>query len=496
VNNEEFKKYVFKRFNFSSDINIPLYKESKNPLGWVNFGQANDMPDYYLGLLARSAKHNAIVNTKAKLIAGNGWLKTDLNNESLMFIKNPYGEFDLDEVVSRAAFDFEVFGGMSLEIIWNNDRQSIKAINHIPVQKVRCKAKDPEAPNEKGYFLCDDWKKSSRIPIVEITPFSTINRKDLNQLLYAKRYVPGRENYGEPLYMPAARWCELEFEVSNFHLSSAKNGFTPGMHINIPIGIPNEDMIEREMSRLRKEFEGTSNGSAPFITFSDGSDNAITIQPLNLNDSDQRFIQLNQEITEGIMTGHCATSPSLFGVMQQGMIINKANTISDLQQFQSMYVNPVQEFIEKIFARLCRMNSVSPIKLQKYEFDFDAQLSTSDLMSILTSALPPEQKVQVLISSGYREEEADKLVESGSPTPTGANGLPVEQEQASINDNIKNLTGRQHQSLMRILKQFAQGKITKEQATVLLKSGLGLSDDDITMMLADDSVEEPNKIIK
>lgn len=412
---EEKKAYLYRKLDFSSsDLGIPLYKESKNSNGWVNFGQDNLMPEYYLGLLSRSPKHAAIVNTKQQLIAGNGWLREGLGAETLLFLKNAYGESDLDEVAARAAFDFEIFGAFALEIIWNKDRQSIKAINHIPVQKVRAKVKDENNPYDDGYFICNNWRRWANQKVVFCPKFSTINRKEANQILYCKRYVPGRETYGEPSYIAAARWAELEYEISNFHLQAAKNGFTPGLHINIPFGSPNEDAIDREINRLRNEFEGTNNANVPFITFSDGPDNKIEINSIDLNASDDRFIQLNSEITEGIMTGHQVTSPTLFGVMQEGMMINKNSTINDLQQFQAQYVTPRQSFIEKVFNRLGIINGCEHIQLNRYELDFDVELSIGDLLSVLTAQIPEEQKKQILISSGYRPEEAARLVESGA----------------------------------------------------------------------------------
>jgi len=59
-------------------------------------------------------------------------------------------------------------------------------------------------------------------------------------------------------------------------------------------------------------------------------------------------------------------------------------------------------------------------------------------------------------------------------------------EQAQINENLKNLTGRQYQHLQRIIREFSKGKLTKEMASTMLKSGLGLTDNDVNVMLGID----------
>ena len=47
-----------------ADSVIPEFKEDVNG-GFVKFGKDNKYPDYLIHLLNKSAKHNAIVNSKA-----------------------------------------------------------------------------------------------------------------------------------------------------------------------------------------------------------------------------------------------------------------------------------------------------------------------------------------------------------------------------------------------------------------------------------------------
>jgi len=51
------------------------------------------------------------------------------------------------------------------------------------------------------------------------------------------------------------------------------------------------------------------------------------------------------------------------------------------------------------------------------------------------------------------------------------------------NDSIKNLTGRQYQNVMRIVRQFGSGKLTKAQASLMLKNGFGFNDKDVNDFL-------------
>jgi hypothetical protein len=69
----------------------------------------------------------------------------------------------------------------------------------------------------------------------------------------------------------------------------------------------------------------------------------------------------------------------------------------------------------------------------------------------------------------------------------GPNPQPDEQPQAvealQSNDNIKKLSGREYQNLMRIVRQYMQEKITLEMARTMLSAGFGLSAQEIDTML-------------
>jgi hypothetical protein len=65
------------------------------------------------------------------------------------------------------------------------------------------------------------------------------------------------------------------------------------------------------------------------------------------------------------------------------------------------------------------------------------------------------------------------------------------------NDSIKNLTGRQYQNVMRIVRQFGSGKLTKAQASLMLKNGFGFNDKDVNDFLGlDDNPLTNDEIAK
>jgi hypothetical protein len=76
------------------------------------------------------------------------------------------------------------------------------------------------------------------------------------------------------------------------------------------------------------------------------------------------------------------------------------------------------------------------------------------------------------------------IVEDAPVTPVEA-----ESEKILINENIKGLKGREYQNLMRIVREYNKGKISRQQAKQMLMAGYGLSEEDCSVWLGDDEEE-------
>jgi hypothetical protein len=72
--------------------------------------------------------------------------------------------------------------------------------------------------------------------------------------------------------------------------------------------------------------------------------------------------------------------------------------------------------------------------------------------------------------------------------PTVVTSAPM----AEVNDNLKNLTGKQMQGLMRISRKYMKGELTLEQALLMMSSSFGLSDEQSKIMLG--VTEEPEDV--
>ena len=491
-------------FQFSEiGIAIPQYSETANVRGtFINFGGDNLMPNYYIELLDRSAIHNAIVHQKSSMVSGNGWNMKGLSNEALNFIRNIANDEDLEEIVAKIGIDLEVFGAFALNIVWSNDRKKIAEINYMTPQSIRIAIPDPKFPTIEKYWVSKNWgnvNKEQNKPCL-YPGFSLANRQDASQILYVKNYMPGKYFYGIPEYISGVRWIEMSYEISDFHLNNIKNGFALDKFINFPTGIPTDEEMGMNDRKLQRQLSGAKGAGKVFITYSENKDTAPIITTIDSNANDTKYIELIDKITEGILASHRVNDPALFGLQNNegAMFVNQTQILNSLEIFRAQYIIPKQRFIEKCFNRLARINGIQDkLELSEYELNFaKMDLSIQDVLSIMSAPISKKAKQNMLVMNGYSEDDAEKILEQDSTSAPSTPSEPVKQEAVTTNDNLKNMTGRQMQNLMRIIKKYDSGSITKEIAISMIVSGFGLSKEEAITYLnieEEDTQNNPTK---
>lgn len=486
---EEDKKMI-ESFSFNAvSIPSPIERVSRTKQ-WVEYGQDNLYPYYLISLSNKSSLHSSILKQKSMLIGGCGWNKDGLSPDALQMLKNIYNEDDLDEILFKISMDLELYGGFFLNVIWSKDGSKISEINYIDPSKVRIA--NPEINGvgtfTEAYFVSNGWENTSKYEPVLYQGFSTTDKSEKSQILYVKEYRPGTEFYARPEYEPGVRWIELEWEISNFHLNNVKNGFHPSMHINFPIGQPSVEESQEIVKRLRNQYQGSEMAGNVMVTFSMDKDTAATFNKIDLNTSDERFIMLNEQVRDGILKSHRVINPMLFGIETPGKLGARNELLESLEIFQTQYTKPKQRLIEKVFNWFRRINGIDgELRINRYSPQFSKiNTNMSEILSILESSVPSKQKYYLLLQNEYDVEVAKNL--TGYDPEMESQIEPqseMENIEVNVNENIKNLTAKQHQQLLRIIRQYKKGQLDKVQATILLKNSLGLNDDDINNLLGD-----------
>jgi DNA-binding Lrp family transcriptional regulator len=439
----------------------PEYREKRGK-GYIEFGEKNDYPNYLLALYNKSAKHNAIVKGKVNYIIGNGWKADEADPIAEQFIAQPNQFESLADLTRKVSIDIEIFGGAYLEVIWSVTGGQLTDVLHIDYTKIRSNTDNTQ------FWYKKDWneRKDELIPLMA---FNTKVRQG-KQILYIKEYRPGLDTYALPGYMGALNYIESDIEVSRHVLGNAQTGFSASKLITLPNGEPSPDEKRNIERRFTDRFSG-SDGKKFILSFTTDPARKPIIEDLGASDiTKEDFTRVDLIIQNNLFAGHQITSPSLFGIAEPGQLGSRTQMRDSYEIFKNTYVNDKQQFLESIFSELAVLKG-----------------ATSEISIIPVEPIGFELSEQALLQIAPKEWLLEKAgIDVAKYAPTEATQPSLNQEQIEVNDNLKNLSGRQYQQLMRVIRQFSQGKISKEIATTMLKSGLGMTDNEVNAMLGID----------
>jgi DNA-binding Lrp family transcriptional regulator len=186
---------------------------------------------------------------------------------------------------------------------------------------------------------------------------------------------------------------------------------------------------------------------------------------LSSTDLDKHFDILAKSIQQELFSGHQVVSPMLFGVRVEGQLGGRSEIREAYEIFKATYANDKQQALELLFKEITGVDAkIIPVEPIGFEFSEATLLQIAPKKWLLEKiGIDPNQYPEVAISEN------------------------VPSASAPVNENLKNLSGRQWQSLTRIIRKFEKGEISQEQAKLLLKSSLGLNDEEVNTMLAIDN---------
>jgi hypothetical protein len=445
----------------------PEYREKKGTYGgYMEFGYHNDYPKYLLDLYNKSAKHNAIVKGKVNYIIGNGWKSTEPDAVAESFIKKPNQYESLADLTRKVSTDIEVFGGAYLEIVWSAAGGQLYSVGHIDYTKIRTNKDNTQ------FWFKNDWQDRKEEPVV-INAFNSQLRQG-RQILYMKEYRPGLETYSLPGYMGALNYIESDIEVSKHVLGNAQTGFSASKMVTLPNGEPSPDEKRNIERRFTDRFTG-ADGKKLILSFVDRVDQKPIVDDLGQSDlSKEDFANVDTLIQTNIFAGHQIVSPVLFGIKTEGQLGATTELQSAYEIFKNTYANDKQHFIESVFNELATIKG-----------------ATSEIVIIPVEPISFQLTEAALLQIAPKEYLLEKAgIDLSKYSPVDSNTGELAASPANVNESLKNLTGRQYQQLMRVVRQFSQGKITKQQASVMLSGGLGLSEAEINTMLGVDDDPE------
>ena len=385
---------------------IPKVIENKRD-NWVEYGENNQYFDEIIERYLGSATNSRCVNGIVDMIYGRGLDATDSQDKAEMFGKMQ--SILQPDQLKRIVNDLKLLGQASIQVTYDKKKSQINGIYHFPTETLRAeKAKDGKV---KGYYYHPKWSeikpndKPKRIPA-----FGYGSKKELIEIYCVKPYRPGFYYYSPVDYQGCLQYCNLEEEVSNYHIQNIKNGLQPSMLLNYNNGVPGDEAQEIIERKIYEKFSGSSNAGRFILAFNEDAETQASVEPINLPDAHAQYDFLAKESREKIMIGHGVVSPILLGIKDNTGFGNNAEELRTASiLMDNIVIRPFQSLLIDSLKAILAFNEIYLnlyfVTLQPIEF--------TELDNIATKIKREEEtgeKLSSEIKLDLNDDEADDLM--------------------------------------------------------------------------------------
>jgi hypothetical protein len=408
-------------FKLAKEYIRPEIKESPNK-DWVMNGDNNQMYKDIIGSYYGSPTNSAIIDSYARYTYGLG-----LNIQQKFLSKT-----DLRKI----CFDMVLFGEASFEVTPKGNLYHVEKNKLLPN-----KAEDGEI---KSYWFSFDWDNQQKYPAKEIPTYG-FGKKTENQVFVIKSNQVGQFYFGNPSYISALPYCEVESELANYYVNHIKNGMSFGHVINVNGGKPeSEEDLNKFSRQIRNQLTGSTNAGKFLLSFNDNKESETTISALEVSDAHKQYEFLTQEAQNKICIAHKVVSGAILGITKSTGFSSNADEIETA--FNETYLNVIQPIQENI------LDAIEFVKnLSNLEFVNLRQNKTPEVaMSLSKKKEGTDLIADELINLGeeINNEEwelIDEVQMNGEPTFG-----ELELKLAKVPSSFPNVKSEQDTSLFKI----------------------------------------------
>ncbi len=331
----------------------PVVTEDKRN-EWVNYGEDNNYFQFLIDRYSNSATHSAVVNNISRLIYGKGLSALDASKKP-----NDYAQMltlftanDLRRVIQ----DLYLLGQGAFQVHYDKGHKNVVKVYHIPVQLLRPEKCDKDG-NIVGYYYSDNWEDPKKFVPKRFDAFG--EGKSEIEILMIQPYSVGAKYFSRVDYQGALEYTVLEEKISEYLINEVSNGFSPTTIVNFNNGTPTDEQKD-EIARATISKLTGSTGKKVVVSFNEDEAKKTTIDSVPLNDAPEHYQYLSDECRSKILTGHCVTSPLIFGIATTtGFSANADELKNSVILFDNMVIRPKQEVILEALNSILSFNGVS-----------------------------------------------------------------------------------------------------------------------------------------
>jgi hypothetical protein len=331
----------------------PIVTEDKRN-EWVNYGEDNNYFQFLIDRYSNSATHSAVVNNISRLIYGKGLSALDASKKP-----NDYAQMltlftanDLRRVIQ----DLYLLGQGAFQVHYDKGHKNVIKVYHIPVQLLRPEKCDADG-NIVGYYYSDNWEDPKKFVPKRFDAFG--EGKSEIEILMIQPYSVGTKYFSRVDYQGALEYTVLEEKISEYLINEVVNGFSPTTIVNFNNGLPTDEQKDEIARKTISKLTG-STGKKVVVSFNEDEARRTTIDSVPLNDAPEHYQYLSDECRSKILTGHCVTSPLIFGIATTtGFSANADELKNSVILFDNMVIRPKQEILLEALDSILAFNGVS-----------------------------------------------------------------------------------------------------------------------------------------
>jgi hypothetical protein len=288
------------------------------------------------------------------------------------------------------------------------------------------------------YYYSRDWAvRQIGIQFSHVAP----KNWDEWQVMELKNETGGFRSYGMPDWAASANWQVVSADLGLLHKSAIENGIQPSIIWKIPYVMSPDERSAWEVN-ARHSGKGAKNYGRAIKLEAPSKDQLPEIDVVNTTDNHALFEQTSKEQKEEIAISH-GINPALMGVRIAGSLGQSEEIEFSAKQFKRIWLNSnrkkVEDFLNEL-AKTCGIKTRLNIK---------------------------------------ETELVDFAMEQTKPNEPQAQ---TEQLQNQSNDALRGLTAKENMDMMRIIRDYAKGKLAEPLARTRL-AAYGIDSDTITEIL-------------
>ena len=351
------KNIDLKSFDFAV-ADLPSFEEVINNKEWVYWGSDNLWPQHSIDLYNYSAMLRAALNSIIDAVIGKDML---INGEPGNLVLGNSMESVYD-IYKKVVVDAVIHNGFALNTIQRRDGEGISEFYHMDISKLRSGKVDIQ-DRVKEYWYSANWDNVRKYKPVEIPAFD-LNNPEPSQVYFYKTYQPAQFYYPVNEWISSRMAAEIDVEIKNYHLNNLRNGYHSGVIFSMNNGIPSEEERESIYRHLEQRYTSTNNAGSVIVTFSDDKEHEPSVTPFANNATPDMFIQLNDMITQTILSSNRISNPSLLGIQTAGQLGNKDQYREGYEHFLSTVVVPKQERLIREFEKILFFKTKEYMKIE------------------------------------------------------------------------------------------------------------------------------------